>query len=105
MYGKQGGTSSRPPNPPPSSNTTPQSPRLYLSYLLRLWSNSGVGERGIWRAALESPLTQEQQHFPDLESLFAFLRTMTGPELAVDEEPATDVIGDGGDIGDMESGS
>jgi len=86
MSEKPGGTSSRPPKPPLSSNTTP---RLYRSYLLRLWSNGEVGERGNWRASLESPLTQEERHFPDLESLFAFLRTMAGPELAVVEDPAT----------------
>src|SRR6476646_128545 len=86
MSGKPGGTAARPPKPPLASNTTP---RLYLSYLLRLWANSGVGERGNWRASLESPTTQEQWHFPDLESLFAFLRTMTGPEFLFDETAAT----------------
>ena len=36
----------------------------------------GKGEK--WLASAESPLTREQRHFTDLESLFAFLRTMTG---------------------------
>ena len=40
-------------------------------------------------------MTHAQHHFPDLESLFAFLRMMTGPELAPGQEP-TGVTGDMG---------
>ena len=90
MPGQPGGTASRPPNPPRAANPPP---RLYLSYLLRLWSNAGGGERGSWRASLESPVTQEQRHFPDLESLFAFLRAMTEQEPAADVADSTDVMG------------
>ncbi len=55
----------------------------YLSYLLRMWSISGSGEvdgekAEKWLASVESPLTREQHYFGDLESLFAFLRKMTG---------------------------
>ncbi|MFL5733618.1 MAG: hypothetical protein ACJ78Q_10495 [Chloroflexia bacterium] len=51
----------------------------YVSYLLRMWSTPEEGEgEGKWLASLESPLTREQQNFTDLESLFAFLRAMTG---------------------------
>jgi hypothetical protein len=43
-----------------------------------MWSTPGDGEEEKWLASLESPLTREQRHFADLESLFAFLRAMTG---------------------------
>ncbi|MFL5732030.1 MAG: hypothetical protein ACJ78Q_02420 [Chloroflexia bacterium] len=52
----------------------------YLSYLLRIWSKPGKSGSGTptWRASVETPLTQEQRHFSDLESLFTFLLAMTG---------------------------
>ena len=56
----------------------PQAGASYLSYLLRMWSMSGEGEAEKWLASVESPLTREQRHFADLDSLFTFLRTMTG---------------------------
>ena len=99
MSDKPQGGPSRPPYPSGSANPPPRSPSLYLSYLLRLWSHAGGGERGNWRASLESPMTHEQHHFPDLESLFAFLRTMTGPELAGGQEPGM------GDMGGKENQS
>ena len=59
----------------------------YISYLLRMWSTSGEGEAGKWLASVESPLTQEQRHFADLESLFAFLQAMTGQPSASAHAP------------------
>lgn len=44
----------------------------HLSYLLRLWQ-AGKGQVH-WRASLESPLTGRRQGFPDLESLFDYIR-------------------------------
>ena len=93
MSEKRPGGPSRPSYPSGSTDPSSQSSSLYFSYLLRLWSHAGRGESGNWRASLESPTTHEQQHFPDLESLFAFLRTMTERELAADQEPAPGVIG------------
>jgi len=61
---------------------------LYRSFLLRLWSRPEDGARGTWYASLESPLTQEQRHFPDLESLFTFLRLVTAPAPTPDQPPA-----------------
>ena len=52
----------------------------YLSYLLRLWRTSdrersrGGGERAVWRALLESPVTHEIEGFRSLDDLFDFLR-------------------------------
>ena len=44
-------------------------PPQYLSFLLRFWL---VQERGqwVWRASLESPLSDRLQGFSDLRSLF-----------------------------------
>lgn len=49
----------------------------YLSYLVRMWSVSVEGVGHVWRASVESPITQKQSHFQDLESLFTFLRSMS----------------------------
>ncbi len=46
--------------------------RRYLSYMLRLWETSN-GERGIWRASLESPGSGQRQGFASLQSLIDFL--------------------------------
>ena len=64
----------------------PHTGASYLSYLLRMWSMSEEGEAEKWLASLESPFTLEQRHFADLESLFAFLRTMTGQTAPGDAE-------------------
>ena len=60
--------------------------RRYLSYLLRLWQESGgasdlPGEASMWRASLESPQSDECQGFADLNDLVAFLREQTGGAL------------------------
>ena len=57
--------------------------RRYLSYLLRLWQESGgssdpLGDVPVWRASLESPQSDERQGFAGLDELVAFLRKQTG---------------------------
>ncbi len=47
----------------------------YQSYLLRLWR---CGQTEPWRAMLENITGDERHSFPDLESLFAFIRAQTG---------------------------
>jgi hypothetical protein len=44
----------------------------HLSYLLRLWQ-AGRGQVN-WQASLESPITGKRKGFPDLESVFDFIR-------------------------------
>ena len=51
----------------------------YLSYLLRLWETTD-GERRVWRATLESPLSGERRSFASLDELFAFLADATAAE-------------------------
>jgi hypothetical protein len=51
--------------------------RRYLSYLLRLWQESGgspLGDAPVWRASLESPAGSELKGFLGPEELFAYLR-------------------------------
>jgi hypothetical protein len=60
----------------------------YRAYLLRLWPTRRGGRAG-YRVSLESVATRERQHFPDLESLFAFLKAQR-------EEPASHEPGAGG---------
>ena len=59
----------------------------YLSYLLRLWQESGdkAAERcdtPKWRASLTSPITGERVGFASLEGLVAYLQEQmrTGPD-------------------------
>jgi hypothetical protein len=51
--------------------------RRYLSYLLRMWQESGgdpsSGDGLLWRASLERPQSAERQTFGSLADLFAFL--------------------------------
>jgi hypothetical protein len=55
----------------------------YLSYLLRLWRDTGdAGPRQVkpktaWRASLQRSLAGERRAFANLEELFAFLRQQT----------------------------
>jgi hypothetical protein len=42
-----------------------------------MWCVSVEGEGRVWRASVESPITQKQSYFQDLESLFSFLRKMS----------------------------
>ncbi len=64
----------------------PQS-RPYLSYLVRLWGETSQG-RMVWRAALESVQSGEQQHFASVEGLFAFI----GANLQTEEKTVAVVI-------------
>jgi hypothetical protein len=50
--------------------------RRYESYLLRLWESDQAGQL-IWRASLESTDTGERYGFADLDSLFAYLKTVS----------------------------
>jgi hypothetical protein len=57
----------------------------YLSYLLRLWRESG-GEKSqcgaagaVWRASLETP-SGESHGFASLDDLFGFLRRQIGAQ-------------------------
>jgi hypothetical protein len=45
----------------------------YISYLLRLWRASGVGQP-MWRVSIEDPHSGERRGFADLDSFFAFLK-------------------------------
>jgi hypothetical protein len=69
--------------------------RRYLSYLLRLWQESGGGElpgddAPLWRASLESPQSDERLGFASLRELYAFLEEEMGSSSAgmgpVDED-------------------
>ena len=91
----------QPPEAPPcpsypsaSAQAAPPPASGYHSYLLRLWGRAEGRGKWQWRASLEAPSTHEQRQFADLESLFAFLRTMTAPEAAPGQEPAPRVQGD-----------
>jgi hypothetical protein len=62
--------------------------RDYVSYLLRMWQDSGdvrthPPKEALWRASLQSPLTGERIGFRDLELLFAYLRAQIGAEYTV----------------------
>lgn len=55
----------------------------YLSYLLRLWQESGgfsdpPGDPPLWRASLETPQAGERLGFASLADLFAYLESETG---------------------------
>lgn len=45
--------------------------RRYQSYLLRLWRDNLQGE---WRASLQNTVTCQQYFFPDLDTLWVFLK-------------------------------
>jgi hypothetical protein len=61
--------------------------RDYVSYLLRMWQDSGDEDpsrpaEATWRATLQSPHTGDLVGFARLEDLFAFLRGQTSQEPA-----------------------
>ena len=65
--------------------------RDYVSYLLRIWQDSGDEELPVskvppWRASLQSPHTGKRIGFADLESLFAYLRAQTVGESTARED-------------------
>ena len=63
----------------------------YLSYLLRLWQDSGDAPRDppLWRASLQRPQSDEVQGFASLGELFAFLENETRSN-SPDSEHGTD---------------
>jgi hypothetical protein len=50
----------------------------YLSYLLRLWQETG-GEEPVWRASLEDTVTSERIAFTDVASLVTFIEKQLIP--------------------------
>lgn len=61
----------------------------YRAYLVRIWQTKRGGQEG-YRAMAENVATRERRHFPDLESLFAFLRAQGGESGQKDSEDASD---------------
>ena len=55
----------------------------YCSYLLRLWRD---GATAPWRVSLEAPGHAATQTFPNMEALFAFLRTQTSEDQTLLEQ-------------------
>ncbi len=53
----------------------------YGAYVLRIWEvrSQVPGAEPIWRFSLEPVHSRERRGFPDLESLMAYLRTLTAP--------------------------
>lgn len=53
----------------------------YGAYVLRIWEVRGRTPDAdpIWRYSLEPVHSRERRGFPDLESLMAYLRTLTTP--------------------------
>ncbi len=50
----------------------------YASFLVRLWQEPGEEEHGAgWRGSVEHVQTGEKRFFSDLESLMAYLRSVT----------------------------
>jgi hypothetical protein len=65
--------------------------RDYVSYLLRMWQDSGdersfPPKEALWRASLQSPHTGERIGFGDPEDLFAYLRAQIGDEYTARED-------------------
>jgi hypothetical protein len=65
--------------------------RRYLSYLLRLWQDSGgdlpSDEPPPWRASLEIPQSGDRLGFASLADLFAFLENETRSASSGSERP------------------
>jgi hypothetical protein len=53
----------------------------YGAYLLRIWEvrSRNSTEAPVWRFSLEPVHSRERRGFPDLDSLTAFLRSLTMP--------------------------
>ena len=63
--------------------------RDYISYLLRMWQDSGDeglsrSKEAAWRATLQSPSTGERVGFASLDDLFDFLKGQAGLESTAD---------------------
>ncbi len=52
----------------------------YGAYVLRIWEvrSQEPDAEPVWRFSLEPVHSRERRGFPDLESLMAYLRTLTG---------------------------
>ncbi|MFQ5419724.1 MAG: hypothetical protein ACE5FD_11405 [Anaerolineae bacterium] len=50
-----------------------QKPRIYHSFLLRMWQADGNG-KPIWRFSLEDSRTGVCHNFPDMEAMLSFLK-------------------------------
>ena len=50
----------------------------YLSYLLRLWQETG-GKEPVWRASLEDTVTSERIAFTDVASLVTYIKKQLVP--------------------------
>lgn len=64
----------------------------YLSFLLRLWRESGSEiangvEGSVWRASLERPQAGERLGFASLVDLFVFLENETKPSSPGSQHP------------------
>ena len=72
----------------------------YGAYLLRIWEvrSKSTAEAPVWRFSLEPVHSRERRGFPDLESLTAFLRSLTMPASPVGER-VFDLDGVGGNTG------
>lgn len=51
----------------------------YQSYLLRLWRDN---PQAVWRASVQSTVTEEVRHFATIDDLWTFLMA----QMAVDDE-------------------
>jgi hypothetical protein len=62
--------------------------RAYRSYLLRLWQVRG--EKALWRASLESPLTGECYGFANLRALYEYIEEQADSSMQP-RQPADDL--------------
>lgn len=62
-------------------------PPRYCAFLLRFWQvrSRRPDEPATWRFSLEDPNSGKRRGFPDLDSLFAFLKTQTCEDGEQDE--------------------
>ena len=61
--------------------------RKYVSYLLRLWRETGA-EEAQWRASLQNPHTGERTGLASIGDLLAFLEEETEPTLSSSQHQA-----------------
>jgi hypothetical protein len=57
-------------------STDPWQPKIYLSYLLRVWQ-AAEDEQTIWRASLEEVESGRRQQFANLPALADYLMLVT----------------------------
>lgn len=67
-------------------NTGKTLPKLYFSYLLRIWQ-TGSEEPSTWRVMLEDPHTRQTFGFESLDALFYHLQKLTAGELIDSNDP------------------